>query len=115
MRTICTTIIVSCTKVAVNLTWTGPGKINNNVASYADDSIFTSECTKNRHDILCVKNEAVLEKTELAVDNGCASPGVNFTKKAKSSSKACTENPLKSAKKQLSDDTGYNNTVWANN
>ena len=38
------TASVSCTKPAVNLVWTGPGKINNNkVVPCADDSTFTSE------------------------------------------------------------------------
>ena len=37
-------VSVPCTKPAVNLTWTGPGEINNsNVFPCADDSTFTSE------------------------------------------------------------------------
>ena len=37
-------VSLSCTKPAVTLEWTGPGKINNNkVIPCEDDSIFTSE------------------------------------------------------------------------
>ena len=38
------TASVHCTKPAVNLTWTGPGEMNNNkVVPCADNSYFTSE------------------------------------------------------------------------